>query len=284
VADKDDHLTARIKALHGGKPPAKILARREERRFEQMLRARRLDRERRGRTASKQIEKVRASLKRQLIANLEFAAAYEEFKKRKLVNWSPKKLSRTIPAVKSDIKSGSILTVIGPPYDYPIGWSDGPGVQTHYASRSDGRFGTVATGGGGYTDDVAGVGMFFKPIKDCVLRVSAYTPYDWRYLLLAGFATAHGDGYFGWLITNATDQIDVYSSFDQIFSNGVSWFDGVGVEGNGFYQATPLVMVESSKTYRINLFCELSVDDGFDSSALAEISAQVGFFVFEQFI
>jgi hypothetical protein len=58
----------------------------------------------------------------------------------------------------------------------------------------------------------------------------------------------------------------------------------VDAHGSSFYQVTPLVFVESRKWYRINLFCELSVDDGFDSSALAEISAQAGFFVFEQFL
>jgi hypothetical protein len=284
VADKDDHLTARIEALHGGKPPAKILARREERRFEQMLRARRLDREKRGRAASKRIEKVRAPLIRQLMGNPKFAAAYEAFKNEKIVSRPPKKIWRRIPIVKSDIRSGSILTFVGPPYDFTVGWAEGPGVHDHDANTSDGRFSTLATGGTGYTDDVAGVGMFFSPIKDCVLRVSAYTPYDWDYQLLGGFATAHADGYFGWLITNATDQIDVYNSFDQIFSNGVSWFDNEEADGSSFYQASPLVFLQSSKWYRVNLFCQLSVDDGFDSSATAQISAQAGFFVFEQFL
>jgi hypothetical protein len=127
--------------------------------------------------------------------------------------------------------------------------------------------------------------MFFDPIKDCVLRVAAYTPFNWSCALQAVFFTAHSDGYVGWLITNATDQVDVFSSYDSIFSRGVSWFDSVEDQGSGFYQVTPFVFVQAGKWYRVNLFCQASVDDSFTQSfADGNISGKAGFFVFEQFI
>jgi hypothetical protein len=285
VVGKDNFLTSRIKALHGGKPPAEILARGQETRFKHLLRDRRLERERRGKSARERIAKVRAPMIKQLLADPDSAAAIKEFQKKKFAPRPFKKVSQSIPSFTSDIRSGSILTVVGPPYDFTIGWSAGPGLQVHQSDVATGAFAAFADGGGGYTDAVAGVGMFFNPVKDCLLRVSAYTPYNWSYLLQAGFFTAHSDGYFGWLITNATDQVDVFSSYDSIFSRGVGWFDSAEDNGSGFYQVQPLVFVQGGKWYRINLYCQVSVDDNFTYSfGDGNISGKAGFFVFEQFI
>jgi hypothetical protein len=56
--------------------------------------------------------------------------------------------------VKPDIKSGSIITIFGPPYDVTVGWAEGPGYQFHGAHVSDGSFQVFADGGDGYTSVV----------------------------------------------------------------------------------------------------------------------------------
>ena len=75
MVGKDNFLTSRIKALHGGKPPAEILARGHEKRFENLLRDRRLERERRGKSARERVAKVRAPMMKQLLADPDGAAA-----------------------------------------------------------------------------------------------------------------------------------------------------------------------------------------------------------------
>ena len=285
MAGNDDYLAAKLEALQGGTPPRKIIARGGDREFKQMLHARRLRRETLGRAAAKRIAKVRAPIIKQLTANRESAAAVEEFRIKKRVRKPLKRIARRIPIVKPDIKSGSIITIFGPPYDVTVGWAEGPGEQFHGVHVSDGSFQVFADGGDGYTSVVSGVGKWFSPIKDGALRVASYTPYDWEYSVQAGFVTAHCDAYIGWWIWNATDETEVYSSLDTIFSYGVSWLEGHQSEGNDFFQDQPIVQLEAGKVYKIVVYCEVQADDSFSYSfAAGSIAAKVGFFLFELFI
>ena len=233
MAGNDDYLAAR-RGTSGRNASSKIMARGGDRQFKQMLHARRLRRETLGRAAAKRIAKVRAPIIKQLTANRESAAALEEFRIKKRVRKPLKKIARRISIVKPDIKSGSIITIFGPPYDVTVGWSEGPGYQFHSVDVSDGSFFVFADGGDGYTSAVSGVGKWFSPIKDGALRVASYTPYDWQYSVQAGFLTAHCDAYIGWWIWNATDETEVYSSLDTIFSYGVSWLEGHEKRGKRF--------------------------------------------------
>jgi hypothetical protein len=172
--------------------------------------------------------------------------------------------------------------VFGPPFDVLVGWAEGPGGPLHTANLE--RSFEVGALGGDYTSAVAGVGKWFSPLKDGVLRAASFTPFNWAYGAYANFETAHSDGYFGWWIWDATEQTETYVSFNQIFSAGASWLDGVSGDGSGYFQEQPLVLLKGGHWYEIVPYCEVMVDDGFSCSALGDINGATRFFVFEQYI
>ena len=281
MAQEGDYLAARVQALNGGAPPKDILARSGLHKFYERLKARHDARAAQGRENAERIAKIRAPQIASLAKDRVYAETLEAFRKH-----GRPKLSKALPhapLVKDDVRSGSIITVFGPPFDVLVGWAEGPGGPLHTANP-DGSFEVGAFGGGGYTSAVAGVGKWFNPLKDGVLRAASFTPFNWAYGAYANFETAHSDGYFGWWIWDATEQTEAYVSFNQIFSVGASWLDSISGDGSGYFQEQPLVLLKGGHWYEIVPYCEVMVDDGFSSSALGEMNGATRFFVFEQYI
>jgi len=106
-------------------------------------------------------------------------------------------LARPPRGLLPGVSSGSILTVLVPPYDYDWTWHwEEPGSHGDpTASRGDGKF-------GGHSDNVAscafGVGTHFRPIAErATVRFSPLIRYGYYYVANSHFYTAYTSGFLG---------------------------------------------------------------------------------------
>lgn len=153
---------------------------------------------------------------------------------RRLSEHSKTKLALpTYPKIKPKIKSGSLLIVTAPPYDFD--WTfdslvhDNTGGQAE-ASKTDGRFiADYSVFSGGSALGASGIGIFFRPIAESTwVRFSPFIKYsfawhDWSNL----GPTAHSDGYLAIRVISfdfsGNDvRIEQEPRF-QLWSDGTGW-------------------------------------------------------------
>jgi hypothetical protein len=138
--------------------------------------------------------------------------------------------------VKSMIKSGSVLTLIAPPYDYPFEWVDPhmTGAAHSSANFLTGDFGGDAASDSyqaptGYGQAAAGFGIVFRPMFDCFLQILYQISYQASWYEDSNADTAHTNGSSELLVQRydldwnfqATQALVVAP----IWSDGTSWYE-----------------------------------------------------------
>jgi|GEM_PF-6373903 len=138
-----------------------------------------------------------------------------------------------ITPAKSMIKSGSILTLVAPPYDYQWQWVDpnNTGRADASADRFSGSFGGDAWSDegpapSGYGQAAAGFGIGFHPMTEVFLSIQYQLMYNAHWYENSNIDTAHTSGSSEILIY----QYDLGWNFQQVFANTSSqiWSDGTG--------------------------------------------------------
>ncbi len=142
------------------------------------------------------------------------------------------------PAARPQLRSGSILRVYTPPYDYDYQETSGFGA-TATAWRNVGEFLAwsnpySATVGPYSVGAAAGVGIYFRPVsRDAFVRFSPairYT-YSWRDRSQGGF-TAHTGGYLAIRVisydSNGRDMRIEQDPRYQLWSDGTGWWETHG--------------------------------------------------------
>ncbi len=140
-----------------------------------------------------------------------------------------------LPEVETQIKSGSITTVVAPPYNY--GWlTGGPGLTVDEGavfgdfSKEKGRLSAGFKLSNGATSISVGLGAYFRPLSIlCYVRFTAFVTYNYSWFDSADFLTAHNHATIGFYISsvNLRGQ-DPRVDFDgrtPLWSDGVSWLE-----------------------------------------------------------
>jgi hypothetical protein len=216
----------------------------------------------------------------------------------------PRQAAPKIAPVTRAIRSGSILTIKGAPYDDI--WQAGSGStsdSTNYGSgeaSNDGQFiaSCQVRDNGGSEWGGAGVAVFFRPVSDSTLVEIAPFAVCWGTWddRSWGWATAHTNCQIGlliesWDLNGQNHQKDV----DQRLT---AWGDGIGSwsDEHGYYRLSPslfppitYLMAESSRWYKLwfwaNVWCDGSgsVNDFWGSTAYGNAACNLVYCVFAQY-
>jgi hypothetical protein len=183
----------------------------------------------------------------------------------------------------SEIKGGSLLSVLAPPYDTI--WAQNLGDASSNQSSEDdlgGTFGlNVTADGSAYA--AAGIGAFYRPVSNSpVGHFRPFMRYSFHYVDSAWLAsTAHNDGYLHARVVSMDSKFNIVKwppddTSVQLWSDGVSvWDDTHDVEVDDEFPGILDVQFELAPNhiYLLWCWCECSLDDG--SASFASSSMQV---------
>ena len=199
----DNDLRTRLMQIHGGPPPAPQLARASLRLLEGKLRQK-LGTELALRAeAAKIFASGQVSVMKQLAGDLHFvqaerrlhAIAGREMKRRRGVTPGPQ--------LEPQLGSGSLLTIVAPPYDYEYRFesttNNNVGVSSAQADRKAGVFGVTSSAHAG---TAAGVGVSFRPVPRTRARFSPFIKYTSYWMTRAQARPAYTQGVVGVYISS----------------------------------------------------------------------------------
>ena len=198
-----DDVRTRLMQIHGGPPPGPQLARASLQLLERKLRQKvEVDLAFRANVA-KIFASGQVSLMRQLAGDRHFVHA--ERRLNALVG-REKKRRRSVtpgPRVEPQLGSGSLLTIVAPPYDYEYRWesttNNNVGVSFAQADRKTGDFGVTSDAHAG---TAAGVGVFFRPVPRTRVRFSPLIKYTSYWMTRAQARPAYTQGVVGVYISS----------------------------------------------------------------------------------
>ena len=199
----DPKQVSRVQAIQGGPPPPKSRARQAIFRLEQSLRQRaraaaalRAQADKLAQAANGPLIELLARDKRARAAS---EASARLVRRRKT---GASSLSSPLKGLKAGVSSGSIVTVVTPPYDYEWTWNwEEPGSHGDpSADRSKGVW-------GGHTDNVAscaaGVGIYFRPVSERAwVRFIPNVNFGYYYVANSHYHTAYTSGFLGVFISS----------------------------------------------------------------------------------
>jgi hypothetical protein len=129
--------------------------------------------------------------------------------------------------IEAEARSGSILTILVPPYNYEWTWhwEDQGGHGIPFVDKSKGQF-------GGHCDNIgssaAGVGIFFQPLAASAwVSFSPYVKYGYYWLANSHFMNAHTDAFIGtYVVSTGLSGGNVIVHVDTRISiyNATSWW------------------------------------------------------------
>lgn len=205
---------------------------------------------------------------------------------------------RVEQVVEREVRSGSIMSVVGKPFDYE--WDEhSPANQTTWgstyvtASGYDPRFNTsthIGFGGGAWA--AAGIGQSFTPVgrNTTWVRIGVYAPclFDWQ--ANSTLATAHTRGFIGVFVQsyglNGQDWRVEVDRRIWLWSAGSSWWDELSNAGSTHYPSDTYFLASSARRYIVWVWSHTSADATsggiYRSYARGSISVSLGFLVFEQ--
>jgi hypothetical protein len=290
----------RVRALLGGTPPAAL--RKKPMPLEAELRARAKIRRERWALVSRHSEAILKPLHDIIAADkaaLKAARTLNNFKPAKRQKL-PRPAVPKIESITRPIRSGSILTLVSPPYDQI--WTAGSGVgQDDFgdgsADASTGEFiASCQVNAGGSEWGGAGVAMWFQPVADnTYVRFGPFAPgfgtWDDRSW---GWATAHTNGSIGILIESW--DLNGQSYTRDVDNQWKQWGDGIGSysDEHGYYEQTPFFFPDqyfwavTSRYYRVWTYADVWCDgsggghDFWGSTAFGNLACNLGFCQFQQ--
>ncbi len=179
--------------------------------------------------------KIRGAMVRLIAEDKEARDGLQTLKEIREHRKAPKQTVPTHPKVEPQIRPGSLVTVVAPPYDYQwIDYSkydyDDNSSGSGFASAQDGHFGTSATSNGKGAWGSAALGIYLGPLPDTrSITFSGYVKYSYYWLDDSYGETAHNDGNLGVIVTSwdASGQ-DPRTDYDQrpaLWSDGTAYWD-----------------------------------------------------------
>jgi hypothetical protein len=187
-----------------------------------------------------------------------------------------------LPKFPSRIVSGSIISIIGAPYDYA--WTNTDNGEATANANGGLQVGVGVSGSSGFAS--AGVGTAFRPISSGLVRFAAWITYNYDWLDIANFTTSHTDAFFGIFVQkfdldwNHISDTDIRTS---LWSDGVGWLDEHSDSGSGYINENGgiYLTLSSENNYIFWTWFDTSADAGPFSEGY--VAANVGFMVFEQY-
>ena len=198
-----DDVRSRLSLIHGGPAPAPKFARASlrllERKFQQKvgseleLRARASDAFQLSQGSSMEnFAGDRRCLQAERRVN---ALVSQEMRQRRSVTPAPR--------AEPQLGSGSLLTVVVPPYDYEYRWESTTdnkvGVSSAQADAKMGNFGVTSSA---HAATAAGVGVHFRPVPRARVRFSPFIKYTSYWMARAHFRPAYTQGVLGVYISS----------------------------------------------------------------------------------
>jgi hypothetical protein len=209
----------------------------------------------------------------------------------------------TFPKMESQVKSGSITTVVTPPYNYE--WSTVSASHNSrgrlggsHPSKAKGTFGIGFKVEDGSFSMSAGIGAYFRPLSIITyVRVSAFATYSYKWDDSAAIVTAHTDAFIGFYVLSFDLRgRNPHIEFDgrtSLWSDGVSGFDAHGDTNDGLLrnpQNEAIFLASSDRQYIIWVWANTSGDakiqdtifGTFASHSNSDLFVKVPFMVFQQ--
>jgi len=246
-------------------------------------------------------EAMMAPFMKAVQADKKAAAAME--RRRRLITARRVPKHPTFPKVphfdlKSQVRVGSILTIVVPPYDADWGDSSGYdgttfGSWVAYKGSNPPRFNaTNNIGDGGSAWASAGVCKFFSPAgrDSTYVRVGLWAPYEYDWRDDSNLFTAHTRGFIGiyvtsWDSSGGDFRVEV-DRREPLWNDGTSWYEDHADSGSGNYPSDTYFMAWSSRVYAVWAWGGTSADAHSGSLAYSyawgTLSVSVPFMVFEQ--
>jgi len=199
--------------------------------------------------------------------------------------------------VQPHVRSGSIMSVVGAPYD--AAWTDegsadgttwGTGVAIKTAP--DPRFNsTTNIGNGGSSYSSAGVGKWFVPVgRDSYVRLGMYAPYQYDWRLDSTYYTAHSSAFIGVYVQSfdfgGGTPRDELVRYVPLWSEGTSWLQDHSDSGEGYFPSDNYFWASNGRQYICWAWCHTEADATSGSIAYsyawATLSVSLPFMVFQE--
>jgi hypothetical protein len=193
----------RLMQIHGGPPPGPQLARASLRLLERKLRQKVSVELAMRAEAAKIFAAGQRSLMKQLAGDRHFVQA--ERRLHGLVGRELKRRRRVTPGphVEPQLGSGSLLTIVAPPYDYEYRFesttNNNVGVSFAQADRKKGDFGVTSSA---HVATAAGMGVSFRPVPRTRARFSPLIKYTSYWMARAQARPAYTEGVIGVYISS----------------------------------------------------------------------------------
>ena len=226
-------------------------------------------------------------------------AAHRNLQKLTTRRAAPKaRFPDVLQRLENEVRAGSILSIIGAPYDFEWG-AEGPrngttwGTYVSYKSGSDPRFNSnVNIGAGGSSWASGGLGKQFVPAgaNTTWVRIGLYAPTEFSWRVSSTLATAHARAFIGVFVQSFDLQGgDPRTEVDRrnwLFAEGSSWYQDHSGGDTTYFPSDTYFMASSARIYIVWAWCHASADgyQGAVTSSYASsyVGTRLPFMVFEQ--